>query len=159
MSEQENEKKRKRYAEDPGYREMMLAKNRAYYWKTREKMQSDPEFLKQERTRTRVNNWRSKSKITGITGEQYERMLVRQGGACKICKKKESKALCLDHDHATQWVRGLLCRKCNFGLGAFDDDPARLIRAAGYLVISRLHERASRFAGWLFGRVLFCRNR
>jgi hypothetical protein len=39
----------------------------------------------------------------------------------------------------TDRVRGLLCRKCNIGLGHFDDNPAFLIKAARYMARWLLH--------------------
>ncbi len=55
-----------------------------------------------------------------ITEEEYERMLKRQNGVCAICKRADrtkithtKKILCVDHDHATDKIRGLLCRYCN----------------------------------------------
>jgi hypothetical protein len=50
---------------------------------------------------------------------------------CDCCGKE--KHLCQDHDHATNLIRGKICRECNFGLGWFYDDPSRLISAVEYL--------------------------
>lgn len=71
----------------------------------------------------------------GITIAQYDALAEAQGGGCALCGKActTGKRLAVDHDHATGRVRGLLCRKCNRGLGHFDDDPAALRRAADYL--------------------------
>lgn len=63
-------------------------------------------------------------------------MLQTQNNACAICSKdaKEFKiALSVDHDHATDRVRGLLCYKCNLGLGYFKDNINNLDRAKSYL--------------------------
>lgn len=70
----------------------------------------------------------------GITIEEYDRMLAAQGGVCKVCHRPPGKyRLSVDHIHGTKTVRGLLCARCNRGIGLFWDDPAVFRRAAGYL--------------------------
>lgn len=50
----------------------------------------------------------------GITRAQYDAMLVSQGGGCALCNAPpKTRALHVDHDHATGRVRGLLCFRCN----------------------------------------------
>jgi len=68
----------------------------------------------------------------GITDEAYEKMKQRQGGVCAICGRCADK-LFVDHDHATNQVRELLCPQCNSGLGFFRDDSEILERAIIYL--------------------------
>lgn len=67
----------------------------------------------------------------GITIEEYESMLLRCESKCEICG--EEKSLNVDHCHSTGSVRGLLCTKCNTGLGKFGDDIEMLRRAIRYL--------------------------
>ncbi len=74
-----------------------------------------------------------------ITTEDYASLLASQKGVCAICGRapggytiRESR-LHVDHCHTTKQVRGLLCKHCNTGLGAFVDDPERLHAAIGYL--------------------------
>jgi len=69
----------------------------------------------------------------GITRTDYESMLDSQGGGCAICGSRPD-LLCVDHDHLTGKVRGLLCSTCNKGLGHFCDDPGLLGRATNYLL-------------------------
>lgn len=71
----------------------------------------------------------------GITIQQYEEMEAAQEGKCAICKepRSEKRRLHTDHCHATQKVRGLLCTRCNLGLGQFNDKPELLRAAATYL--------------------------
>lgn len=71
----------------------------------------------------------------GITLADYERMLDEQGGCCAICRRppREGSTLHVDHEHATERVRGLLCFTCNNALGDFEDDPAALRAALSYL--------------------------
>lgn len=78
----------------------------------------------------------------GLSAAEYEATLARQNGVCAICGKpgtsKKGKwdryrPLCLDHCHATGQFRGLLCEKCNLGIGNFDDDIGRLEAAVAYL--------------------------
>src|SRR3954453_13858938 len=67
----------------------------------------------------------------GISHAQYEELLSRQGGGCRICGKRPGKiSLHVDHDHVTGEIRGLLCVGCNNALGQFRDDPLLLVRAA-----------------------------
>ena len=71
----------------------------------------------------------------GISETIYSIMLENQGHKCAICNKPEStgKALAIDHDHKTNEVRGLLCNKCNRGLGFFEDNEELLKQALKHL--------------------------
>lgn len=70
----------------------------------------------------------------GIGAADVEEMLDSQGWACPICATTLTANTChVDHDHKTGAVRGILCFKCNGGLGQFRDDPATLVQAAAYL--------------------------
>lgn len=75
----------------------------------------------------------------GLTVEDYEALLGQQGGVCALCGGIEEcgKLLAVDHCHETGRVRGLLCNRCNRGIGYFKDDPDALIRAASYLRLAR----------------------
>lgn len=71
----------------------------------------------------------------GITPEQYDDMLVRQDNLCAVCGKifDAESGPCVDHDHVTVNVRGLVHRKCNMLMGMANDDPRVLEAAAQYL--------------------------
>lgn len=78
----------------------------------------------------------------GITKEEFDQMLLEQNGVCAICKKPETRIyfktkriadLAVDHNHATDDIRGLLCSRCNCGLGMFLDNPDLLLAAIDYL--------------------------
>jgi hypothetical protein len=71
----------------------------------------------------------------GLTPEEYEAMLAEQNGVCAICKRPPiaGNSLCVDHDHMTGRVRGLLCSPCNVVLGHWGDDPQIARHAAEYL--------------------------
>lgn len=70
----------------------------------------------------------------GITAECYADALSDQGMACAICRRPAgNETLCVDHNHATGALRGLLCSGCNTGLGLFNEDPAALRAAAEYV--------------------------
>ena len=67
--------------------------------------------------------------------QEYERFLSEQDGVCAICLKpcQTGQRLSVDHDHVTGAVRGLLCRRCNSGLGHFQDSLDLLKKALMYL--------------------------
>jgi len=70
-----------------------------------------------------------------ITIEDYQLSLEKQSGLCAICKSKcvSGRRLAVDHNHTTGEVRGLLCCKCNRGLGNFNDNLDLLEQAVLYL--------------------------
>lgn len=96
----------------------------------------------EERARRRRSTHLARYKLTP---EQYEAMVVAQGGVCAICGSAESKhhspLLKIDHNRSCcpkdrscgKCVRGLLCSNCNRGLGMFGDNPAVLRAASDYL--------------------------
>ena len=78
----------------------------------------------------------------GITLADYERMLTDQGGVCWICGMANPQknrwgetpvALHVDHCEATKKVRGLLCYRCNTGIGLLRHDVNIIKRAIDYL--------------------------
>lgn len=73
----------------------------------------------------------------GLEPKDVELMFLCQKGRCAICSAKllRGKTLAIDHCHKTHRVRGLLCRQCNLGLGAFLDSTALLTKAIKYLNI------------------------
>lgn len=77
-----------------------------------------------------------------LSAAAYEDLLTRQGGACAVCTASQGdRALVVDHDHdccaskgsCGRCVRGLLCGKCNSGIGMFKDSPELLRKAIAYL--------------------------
>lgn len=74
----------------------------------------------------------------GITKEQYNTLLLTQDGKCAVCGNEnivngKHKMLCVDHNHETGKVRGLLCDNCNRALGQVHDQPDILLKLASYL--------------------------
>lgn len=66
-------------------------------------------------------------------------LLEEQGERCGVCQIEfgDSRDYKVDHCHETGKVRGLLCLKCNLGLGMFRDSSQLLQRAARYLTKAR----------------------
>jgi len=88
-------------------------------------------------------NWKggkSEYSLGLLTKKEYNKLLEKQNGVCAICEKPETKKLkdtiyrlAIDHDHKTNKVRGLLCSRCNRGLGHFMDNVKFLLKAIKYL--------------------------
>lgn len=81
----------------------------------------------------------------GITPDQYVLMMESQNYSCAICGKKfgtstQMDGPCVDHDHTTGVVRGLLCRRCNMGIGFFENNLDNIINA--YIYLEEANEKA-----------------
>ena len=113
------------------------ARARAYYISHKEELKAnraryltnrDPEKKKaQERRKT--------LKKHGLTPVTFASILALQGGTCSICGYSDwgQKGPCVDHDHDTGKVRGILCFRCNAALGHLQDNPQIARAAADYL--------------------------
>lgn len=93
------------------------------------------------RTQQKARSW---LKHYGLTPNAYQALLDKQGGVCAICRNPETHKikgtlshLAVDHDHTTGAVRGLLCNKCNHGVGNFCDSTELLEQAIEYLHTAR----------------------
>lgn len=82
------------------------------------------------------------SRAYGITLERYQEMLLAQGRKCAICGTFEPggkpnrfgvSSFQVDHDHHTGRLRGLLCTRCNIGIGGLKDSIELLEAAVAYL--------------------------
>jgi hypothetical protein len=85
-------------------------------------------------------NHRRIKRTYGITWEERETLLKSQEGCCAICKKLESQfksRLAIDHCHTTGRIRGLLCVRCNTGIGNLNS-PELLTAATKYLQYTQL---------------------
>ncbi len=60
-------------------------------------------------------------KIYNLSEDEYKAIIKKQGGGCGLCNAvvadRGGDNLCVDHDHATGNIRGLLCRSCNILIG------------------------------------------
>ena len=67
----------------------------------------------------------------GITPDDFDNMLDAQNGGCAICDRKDN--LCVDHDHTSGNVRGILCIRCNTAIG-YMNEMIGVTRALRYLI-------------------------
>lgn len=73
--------------------------------------------------------------LYGITPAQFDQMREDQNNTCAICSSpfESRKQVHVDHNHATGRVRGLLCTRCNMGIGYFKENTDALLAAVEYL--------------------------
>jgi hypothetical protein len=109
-------RRKKRYAEDPEFREKVKGESRAY-----------------RVTNADAVNMPARVRKYGLSVPEFVAMVARQKGLCAVCLKVPERGLCIDHDHEIRKLRSLLCGKCNLGLGNFNDDSAAMRRGADYL--------------------------
>ena len=88
-----------------------------------------------EKAKTKTQTWRNNHyKKYGITLQKYEELVQLQNNLCAICgRPPESRNLHVDHCHKTGKIRGLLCRRCNRGIGILRDSTEIMTKAISYL--------------------------
>lgn len=71
----------------------------------------------------------------GITLAQWEELFTQQGNCCAVCKTTDpgTQNWHTDHCHTTGKVRGILCSRCNLGIGRFKDNADLFEAVAAYL--------------------------
>jgi len=97
-----------------------------------------------EKQRIRARQWQlnnpekhkaSKLKsLYGLSVEEHQQLLDDTNGKCPICGKDFSEArACVDHDHETGIVRGMICSNCNSAIGLLNENIDVLLNAINYL--------------------------
>ena len=110
-----------------------------------EKPETSEFFPLHNKKRNGLDSWCRECRSTyrnGIRRGNYRSMiddktlssLIETTKECTICGSNSN--LVVDHDHKTNKIRGMLCNRCNQGLGQFKDDPMLLEVARIYLLAS-----------------------
>lgn len=127
------------------YQRWYRENNPGYMKEWRDKKKDDPEYrarrceLSRDWYKTEKGRaYRRKERLAryGLTEETYQALLVAQEHKCAICEVElvdNDRGCHVDHRHDTGRVRGLLCGKCNVGIGMFDEDEDLLFSAMNYL--------------------------
>lgn len=117
-------------------RKRILENSQRYYWAHRNKI------------RLRHKKWNDNNKgkikelhlkkLFGISLDEYQIRLIRQKERCAICRgtefhRKGDIHFCIDYDHRTGKVRGLLCQHCNRMIGLAKENIRTLKRAIQYI--------------------------
>lgn len=120
-------------------RKRWIGKNYTKYKEITNRCKRAWDLKHQDKIREHRQNYRRKKGLHYyiITEEAYRVLYDAQGGKCAICGSFDERRLAVDHNHITGQIRGLLCFKCNIGLGWFKDDPVFLEKAVGYLTKDR----------------------
>ena len=81
-----------------------------------------------------TREWNRK-KLSGFSQEDFDNKLKEQNYKCAICKTDDPGKTNwhADHNHDTKEKRGILCHKCNTGIGLLQDNIDILCSAIEYL--------------------------
>jgi len=119
-----------RRANDPSYKEYMRQ------WEKRRPPRKY--YPRGSETNLRNRLWT----LYSLPIEKYYQLVEGQQNRCAICGDPPPyQRLVIDHDHSCcarktscgKCVRGLLCPRCNAGLGAFKDSEPLMLKAIEYL--------------------------
>ena len=131
----DNTKMAERRKTDPEWAKERDVKKREYYYANH----ADQRIKAKERDSTLEGKHKIKDRMYrrkyGITKNQVDNLLEQQNYACVICNLNfdEKNRCCVDHDHNTGKVRGILCHPCNVSLGLIKDSIKTAQSMAKYL--------------------------
>jgi hypothetical protein len=118
-----------------GYGYVCRVCRREYSRQQHQRKMQNPELREKERARDRARNVHRRHKRVckevGCSNATLKEFLAVAGKVCQICGT--NRKICVDHDHKTGNLRGVLCNRCNFGIGYFRDDPGLTDQASVYL--------------------------
>lgn len=129
-----------------------IARNKAWYRKNKERaiahakkwQDANPERVRDYQRQYRIDHAQQfreghLRRVFDLTADQYQALLNAQAGGCALCGRapQPGRSLHVDHDHKTGTIRGLLCFRCNVGIGHFREDKLRLADAIVYLTRGR----------------------
>ena len=120
-------------------RDRLKAQAKLYYQRTREanrdkKSAQSRNYYVQNRTKILAQTKIRRLKQYGLTEARFNEMMARQNQCCAICRKVlTSRNFHVDHCHEANYVRGILCNKCNLAIGLMDESAAIALEAAHYL--------------------------
>lgn len=126
--------------------EQKKAARRSYYEKYRDKCIAASKAHYQENKSAYKLPWKRgyfKRKY-GLSLDQIQEMISQQNKRCLICdnqfdlenivhKGPRKMRPCVDHNHETGKIRGIICNNCNLVIGYANDNPAVLTNAIRYL--------------------------
>lgn len=111
----------------------------AYYERNRERIRvAKRDYMrKRHESKPDLNRLQKLRAKYGLTPEEFDRLVESTGPDCPLCgeefRGRGPHKRCVDHDHGSGRVRGLICSACNTALGYFEDDPHRIESAIRYL--------------------------
>lgn len=113
--------------------------------KGRARAKSEARIAWKQEHQSRYNRYWRAMREFGLTEEQLVAMYEAQNGHCAICGREAAlltetpgdrsaeQTICIDHNHSTGKVRGILCGKCNRAIGMLNEDIGLLRSAIAYL--------------------------
>jgi len=124
--EQKRKERRERYLKNYDREKQ---KNKEYREKNRELIREKQKKYNRENPEKRKNA--ILKNVYGITLEQYNQIFEKQKGKCAICKRHQkelTRTLCVDHNHKTKQVRGLLCVTCNTDVSVVENRLKEMLK-------------------------------
>jgi|ERR1035437_443239 hypothetical protein len=149
-------RKREQYQQDPTRRLAVNKACREWYYKNHERALAYAKTYRDTKVKPypeirNKNNATHQFKLYGLTKDTFTSLLEKQGNICPIChcdllklSSAGHRISHIDHNHQCcpggpsvktcgKCIRGILCNKCNQGLGLMNESPTQLRQAAEYL--------------------------